>query len=253
MWPAQQVDRPGILGCGARRHVPAVGQAHGRAGERRCGVASGQRRVDEGVRGPASDVPDRREPSRCRRLRTDERHHRGRSGGGSRSRRADRRAGQHHRRGHWPDAFEGIDSTLLYAAMTVVIVILLLSYRSPLLWALPVLSAFTALTVAQAVVYLLAEYADLTVNAQTAGILLVLVFGASTDYALLLVARYREELRRHVDRHEAMAFALHRARPGDHRERLDRRGRHALSAGRGDELHPWHGPGPRDRHRHRTR
>ena len=111
------------------------------------------------------------------------------------------------------EAFEDIDSTLLYAAMTVVIVILLLTYRSPVLWLFPVVSAFTALTVAQAVVYLLAEYAGLTVNAQTAGILLVLVFGASTDYALLLVARYREELRRHADRHEAMAFALHRAGP----------------------------------------
>lgn len=110
-------------------------------------------------------------------------------------------------------AFEGIDSTLLYAAMTVVIVILLLSYRSPILWLLPVVSALVALTGAQAVVYLLAEYADVTVNAQTAGILLVLVFGASTDYALLLVARYREELRRHEDRHEAMSFALHRAGP----------------------------------------
>jgi RND superfamily putative drug exporter len=111
------------------------------------------------------------------------------------------------------DAFEGIDSTLLYAAMTVVIVILLLSYRSPVLWLFPVLSAFTALTGAQAVVYLLAEYAGVTVNAQTAGILLVLVFGASTDYALLIVARYREELRRHTDRHDAMAYALHRASP----------------------------------------
>jgi RND superfamily putative drug exporter len=111
------------------------------------------------------------------------------------------------------DAFEGIDSTLLYAAMAVVIVILLLSYRSPVLWLFPVLSAFTALTGAQAVVYLLAEYAGVTVNAQTAGILLVLVFGASTDYALLIVARYREELRRHTDRHEAMAYALHRASP----------------------------------------
>ena len=111
------------------------------------------------------------------------------------------------------DAFEGIDSSLLYAALGVVIVILLLSYRSPTLWILPVVSAVTALTAAQAVVYLLAENAGLTVNAQTAGILLVLVFGASTDYALLLVARYREELRRHVDRHEAMAFALHRAGP----------------------------------------
>lgn len=115
--------------------------------------------------------------------------------------------------GDFADAFEGIDSTLLYAAMTVVIVILLISYRSPILWIIPVFSAFTALTVSQAVVYLLAENADVTVNAQTAGILLVLVFGASTDYALLLVARYREELRRHEDRHEAMAFALHRAGP----------------------------------------
>ena len=62
-------------------------------------------------------------------------------------------------------------------------------------------------------IYLAAKYADLTVNAQSAGILTVLVFGAGTDYALLLVARYREELRRHEDRHEAMAFALHRAGP----------------------------------------
>jgi putative drug exporter of the RND superfamily len=111
------------------------------------------------------------------------------------------------------EAFEGIDTTLLYAAMAVVIVILLLSYRSPILWLFPVLSAFVALTVAQAVVYLLAEYADVTVNAQTAGILLVLVFGASTDYALLIVARYREELRRHENRHDAMAYGLRRAGP----------------------------------------
>jgi RND superfamily putative drug exporter len=111
------------------------------------------------------------------------------------------------------DAFEGIDSTLLYTAGAVVIFILLLTYRSPVLWLLPVLSAFGALTAAQAVIYLLARYADLTVNAQSAGILTVLVFGAGTDYALLLVARYREELRRHEDRHEAMALALHRAGP----------------------------------------
>jgi RND superfamily putative drug exporter len=111
------------------------------------------------------------------------------------------------------DAFAGIDGKLLYAAMTVVIVILLLTYRSPVLWLLPVFSALVALTAAQAVIYLLATRADLTVNAQSAGILTVLVFGAGTDYALLLVARYREELRRHEDRHEAMAFALHRAGP----------------------------------------
>ncbi|KQY64796.1 MMPL family transporter [Nocardioides sp. Root140] len=111
------------------------------------------------------------------------------------------------------EAFEGLDSNLLFAAGGVVIIILLLTYRSPVLWLLPVLSAVVALFVAQAVIYFAAEYGDLTVNGQSQGILTVLVFGAGTDYALLLVARYREELRRHEDRHEAMAFALHRAAP----------------------------------------
>jgi RND superfamily putative drug exporter len=110
-------------------------------------------------------------------------------------------------------AFEGIDSTLLFAALGVVVLILLLTYRSPILWLLPVISAVVALTCAQAIIYLLATHAGLIVNAQSAGILTVLVFGAGTDYALLLIARYREELRRHHDRHEAMAVALHRASP----------------------------------------
>lgn len=110
-------------------------------------------------------------------------------------------------------AFEGIDSTLLFSTMAVVIVILLFTYRSPVLWFLPVLSAIVALGSAEGVIYLLVKGAGLTVNAQSAGILTVLVFGAGTDYALLLVARYREELRRHHDRHEAMAEALHRAGP----------------------------------------
>ncbi len=111
------------------------------------------------------------------------------------------------------EAFAGIDGKLLYSAAAVVIVILLLTYRSPVLWLLPLVSAGVALFAAQAVIYLLATKADLTVNAQSAGILTVLVFGAGTDYALLLVARYREELRRHQDKHEAMAFALHRSGP----------------------------------------
>ena len=110
-------------------------------------------------------------------------------------------------------AFEGIDGVLLFATIGVVVLILLVTYRSPVLWLLPVLSAGVALVVAQAVIYLLAEHAGLVVNGQSAGILTVLVFGAGTDYALLLVARYREELRRHQDRHEAMAVALHRAGP----------------------------------------
>ena len=111
------------------------------------------------------------------------------------------------------DVFKGIDTTLLYGTMLVVVVILLITYRSPMLWLLPVISAGVALTTAEAVVYLLARHAALTVNAMSAGILTVLVFGAGTDYALLLVARYREELRLHEDRHRAMASALRRASP----------------------------------------
>jgi RND superfamily putative drug exporter len=111
------------------------------------------------------------------------------------------------------EAFEGIDSTLLLSAMAVVIVMLLLTYRSPTLLFVPLISVVVSLFTAQALIYLLAKHAGLTVNGQSAGILTVLVFGAGTDYALLLVARYREELRRHEDRHEAMALALHRAGP----------------------------------------
>jgi RND superfamily putative drug exporter len=111
------------------------------------------------------------------------------------------------------NAFKGIDGTLLFSALAVVIVLLLLTYRSPVLWLLPVLSVGAALVTAEAVIYLLAAHAGLTVNAQSAGILDVLVFGAGTDYALLLTARYREELRRHADRHEAMAVAIRRAGP----------------------------------------
>src|SRR6266508_2881528 len=111
------------------------------------------------------------------------------------------------------DVFSGFDSTLLYITAAIVMVILLLTYRSPTLWILPLTCVFIALTAAQAVIYLLARHAGLTVNGQSAFILTVLVFGAGTDYALLLTARYREELRRHEDRHEAMAVALGRAAP----------------------------------------
>jgi RND superfamily putative drug exporter len=115
--------------------------------------------------------------------------------------------------GDFGDVFSGFDSTLLYITAAIVIAILLLTYRSPILWALPLVVVFVSLTAAQAVIYLLAKHAGLTVNGQSAFILTVLVFGAGTDYALLLIARYREELRRHEDRHEAMAFALRRAGP----------------------------------------
>ena len=109
--------------------------------------------------------------------------------------------------------YKGLSGTLLFAALAVVIVILLITYRSPVLWLVPVISSVVALVTAEAVVYLLAAHAGLTVNEESSAILDVLVFEASTDYALLIVARYREELRRHDRRHPAMAEALRRAGP----------------------------------------
>jgi RND superfamily putative drug exporter len=109
------------------------------------------------------------------------------------------------------EAFEGLDSTLLFATVLVVLLILLLVYRSPVLWLVPVFCAGFALMVSQAAIYLLAEGAGLTINAQSAGIVTILVFGVGTDYALLLIARYREELRQHPDRHDAMRAALSRS------------------------------------------
>lgn len=109
--------------------------------------------------------------------------------------------------------FSGFDSKLLLITLLVVIVILLVSYRSPILWALPIFCAVMSLGITMGLLYLLAKHTGLTINGQTQFILTVLVIGAGTDYALLLIARYREELRRHENRHEAMAFALHRAAP----------------------------------------
>ena len=92
-------------------------------------------------------------------------------------------------------AFEGIDTNLLFTTVGVILIILLLIYRSPVF--LPVLlSAGLALTLAQAVVYLIAKAGALTVDGQSQGILSVLVLGASTDYALLLISRFKEELHR---------------------------------------------------------
>ena len=90
--------------------------------------------------------------------------------------------------------FGDIDGTLLLAAALVVTLILILVYRSPFLWVIPLVSAIFALALASGVVYFMAEADWLSLNGQSQGILTVLVFGAGTDYALLMVSRYREEL-----------------------------------------------------------
>lgn len=109
-------------------------------------------------------------------------------------------------------AFEGINSTLLLATAGLVFVLLVLIYRSPIFWLLPLLALLFAESVVRGLGYLLAD-AGLVINGQVGGILLVLVFGAGTDYALLLTARYREELRLLEDKHEAMRVALTQAGP----------------------------------------
>ena len=105
------------------------------------------------------------------------------------------------------EAFGGIDGLLLGVALAVVLVILLIVYRSPLLPFAVLLTAVLGLGVAAFVVYQLADAGVLDLNGQSQGIMFILVVGAATDYALLLVARYREELRAHEDRLEAMTIA----------------------------------------------
>ncbi len=111
------------------------------------------------------------------------------------------------------EAFGSIDTNLLLVTGITVALILLVVYRSLVLWLVPLISAGMAYTLAQAVVYLLAKNAGLTVNGQSQGILTVLVFGAGTDYALLLISRYREELRQYESKYDAMRRALRGAAP----------------------------------------
>jgi RND superfamily putative drug exporter len=109
------------------------------------------------------------------------------------------------------DAFGHIDGLLILVTASVVAVILIVVYRSPLLPLLVLIGAGLALGTASAAVYLLADRGLVILNGQSQGIMLILVFGAATDYALLLVARFREELRHHPDRFAAMAVAWRRS------------------------------------------
>ncbi len=110
-------------------------------------------------------------------------------------------------------AFKGIDGMLLLVTGTLVFLILVAVYRSLLLPVTVLVTALLALSVAAAVVYQLAVHDVITLNGQSQGILFILVIGACTDYALLLVARYREELVRHEHRLTAMRTAYRSAAP----------------------------------------
>ncbi|MEU9829302.1 MMPL family transporter [Micromonospora chersina] len=111
------------------------------------------------------------------------------------------------------EVFTAIDGPLLLVTLVVVLVILLIVYRSPVLWIFPLLAAGMSYSLAALFVYLLAKNDVIKLNGQAQGILTVLVFGAGTDYALLLIARYREELHRHERPWDAMRAAWKGAAP----------------------------------------
>ncbi|MCL4290822.1 MAG: MMPL family transporter [Thermoleophilia bacterium] len=111
------------------------------------------------------------------------------------------------------DVFGQIDGTLLVASTVLILTLLVAIYRSPLVAVVPLAVVAVAYAIAAGFVYVLVSRAGLTVNGQTTGLLVILMFGAGTDYALLLVSRFREELRRHEDTHAAIAEALGRTSP----------------------------------------
>ena len=110
-------------------------------------------------------------------------------------------------------AFEGADFRLLAATALVVAVLLIITYRSPVLWLVPLIIIGVADRVSALLISAVGEALDVTVDASTSGIVSVLVFGAGTNYALLLVSRYREELRRTEDRRTALRDAYRGAVP----------------------------------------
>jgi RND superfamily putative drug exporter len=109
--------------------------------------------------------------------------------------------------------FAGADFTLLLSTVIIVAVLLLVTYRSPILWIIPLLVVGTADGMAGQLARQVAGLFGITPDGSVTGILAVLVFGAGTNYALLLIARYREELLKFQDRHQAMAVALRGAGP----------------------------------------
>src|ERR687895_442104 len=110
------------------------------------------------------------------------------------------------------EVFESINGTLLLAAVSLVIFLLILIYRSPIFLFIPLAAIIFAEMLARSVGYGLSEL-GVTINGQSSAIMSILVLGAGTDYALLIVARYREELHHTLDRHEAMRAAITSAGP----------------------------------------
>ncbi|BCL26365.1 MMPL family transporter [Streptomyces aurantiacus] len=109
--------------------------------------------------------------------------------------------------------FDGIDTQVLLTTMIVVTLLLIITYRSPVLWIIPLLAVGAAALTSMGTVYLLVKGFNIVVNDQNSALLTILVFGVGTDYALLLIARYREALHHHENVRVAMVHALRGAAP----------------------------------------
>ncbi|MFI5839266.1 MMPL family transporter [Catenuloplanes sp. NPDC051500] len=109
--------------------------------------------------------------------------------------------------------FDGIDLQVFLTTVIVVTVLLILTYRSPVLWLVPLVAVGVAALTSMATVYLLVKGFGIVINDQNSALLTILVFGVGTDYALLLIARYREMLHHHENVRVAMVHALRSAAP----------------------------------------
>ena len=106
------------------------------------------------------------------------------------------------------EAFAGIDGILLLVALIAVFVILIIVYRSPLLPVIVLFTSVAALSASIFVIWHLADAGVLLINGQVQGILFILVVGATTDYSLLVVARFRDALLTERDRVRAGLKAI---------------------------------------------
>jgi putative drug exporter of the RND superfamily len=111
------------------------------------------------------------------------------------------------------NVFGSIDKTLFIATFVLVLVLLVLIYRSPFFWIVPLTAIVLAVIIGRGIGYLLAKHGVITITGQSGGIMAVLVFGVGTDYSLLLIARYRRALSHQSDSHLAAAQAMREAAP----------------------------------------
>ena len=134
------------------------------------------------------------------------------------------------------EVFEGINGTLLLAAVSLVIFLLIVIYRSPMFFFIPLAAVIFAEILSRSIGYGVSEL-GVTINGQSSSIMSVLVLGAGTDYALLLVARYREELHQHRRQARGDAHRARLGRPGDLRLGGDGDRRPALPDDRQGQRH----------------